>query len=129
MVKLYYMPGSCALAPHIALTESGLEHTAAKVERGATGLDPEFLKINPKGYVPALVLPDGSVLTEANVILQYIADQAPSSGLIPAAGTLDRYRVHCYRDPQGLWTTLGSISPCRSQGQVHNEALYSSGDC
>lgn len=94
-MKLYYTPGACSMAVHIALREAGLSFEAEKVDlagkKTETGAD--FNTINPKGYVPALKLDNGQVLTEAAVLLQYVADQKPGSGLAPAAGTLERYRL------------------------------------
>lgn len=94
-MKLYYTPGACSMAPHIALREAGLSFDLEKVDlmgkKTETGAD--FTTINPKGYVPALQLDNGQLLTEAGVLLQYIADQKPASGLAPAAGTLERYRL------------------------------------
>jgi len=94
-MKLYYSPGACSLASHIALHESGLPFAIDKFNRDtrttSTGVD--FLKINPKSYVPAIELDDGTILTEGAVILQYIADQNPSAGLAPKAGTLARYHL------------------------------------
>ncbi|ANX03439.1 glutathione transferase GstA [Immundisolibacter cernigliae] len=94
-MKLYYTPGACSMAPHIALREAGLSFDLEKVDlmgkKTETGAD--FTTINPKGYVPALQLDNGQVLTEVGVLLQYIADQKPASGLAPAAGTLERYRL------------------------------------
>jgi glutathione S-transferase len=91
---LYYTPSVCSLSPHIALLEAGLPFELARVDLGqkklATGED--FFAINPKGYVPALRLPDGSVLTEGAVMIQYIADQAPDKGLAPPPGSMERYR-------------------------------------
>jgi glutathione S-transferase len=94
-MKLYYSPGACSLAPHIALREAGLPFTLEKVDLRAkqTEHGADFTAINPKGYVPALELDDGSLLTEAGVMLQYIADQAPASGLAPAFGTMARYHL------------------------------------
>jgi glutathione S-transferase len=93
-MKLYYSPGACSLAPHIALSESGLDYEAVKVDlrkhQLADGSD--YYTINPKGYVPLLELNDGQRLSEVAVILQYIADQKPGT-LAPAYGTLARYRV------------------------------------
>ena len=93
-MKLYYSPGACSLAPHIALSEAGLSYDAVKVDLRkhvlADGTD--YTTINPKGYVPLLELDDGQRLSEAAVILQYIADRKPGS-LAPAAGTMERYRV------------------------------------
>lgn len=89
MVKLYYSPGACSLAPHIVITAAGLKAETEKAQLGSA----EYKAVNPKGYVPALRLDDGSLLTEAQVIMQYLADQNPGAHLLPAAGTLDRYRV------------------------------------
>jgi glutathione S-transferase len=94
-MKLYYSPGACSLGSHIALYEAGLPFDAEKVDlrekKTATGAD--YYTINDKGYVPALALDDGGVLTENAAVLQYIADRAPASGLAPPAGTLARYRL------------------------------------
>jgi glutathione S-transferase len=95
-MKLYYAPGACSLAPHIVAREAGVDIKLDKVDlfgsrKTESGRD--FSSINPKGYVPALELDDGQVLTEGPVIAQYIADRKPASGLAPAAGTLERYRL------------------------------------
>lgn len=94
-VKLYYSPGSCSLAAHIVARETGLPVDIAKVDLRAKQIDGggDYRKINPKGYVPALVLDDGEVLTEVAVVSQYLADKAPHKHLAPANGTLPRYRV------------------------------------
>ena len=88
---LYYTPGACSLAPHVALRDAGLTFDLERVDlRGkhlASGGD--YRAVNPKGYVPALRRPDGAVLTECAVILQYIADHAPAAKL--GAEDLDRY--------------------------------------
>lgn len=93
-MKLYFAPGACSLAPHIALRESALEFDLEQVDLRAkqTKSGADYRAINPKGGVPALGLDDGQVLTEAAVILQYIADRKPASQLAPAAGTIERYR-------------------------------------
>jgi len=92
---LYYAPSACSISPHIALRESGLPFQLDKVDLRnktvASGGD--WLAINPKGYVPALRLLDGEILTEGAVMVQYIADQAPASGLAPANGTFERVRL------------------------------------
>jgi glutathione S-transferase len=94
-MKLYFASNACSLSPHIALSESGLpfelERVDLKTKRTASGED--FLALNPKGYVPALKLDDGQVLTEGAVIVQWIADRRPESGLIPPCGTMARYRA------------------------------------
>jgi glutathione S-transferase len=95
MTKLYYSPGACSLSPHIALREAGLPFAlvmaSTKTKKLADGTD--FNTINPKGQVPVLEFDDGQRLTEGPAIVQWIADQAPSSGLAPAAGTMARYRL------------------------------------
>lgn len=94
-MKLYYGPGACSLAPHIVLRDAGYRFDLDKVDfaskRTASGED--FFKINPKGYVPALKLDDGQIFTEVAVILQYLADQKPASGLAPKPGTMERYHL------------------------------------
>ena len=92
---LYYTPNTCSLSPHIALREAGLKFDLEKVDlRGKKLSDGgDWLAINPKGYVPALRLPDGQILTEGAVMVQYIADQAPQQKLAPAAGTMERVRL------------------------------------
>lgn len=93
-MKLYYASGACSLASHIALFESGLPFTTAKVDLRKHTLEDgsDYYAINPKGYVPLLELDDGTRLAEGVVILQYIADQVPGK-LAPAYGTIERYRV------------------------------------
>jgi glutathione S-transferase len=93
-MKLYYSPGACSLAPHIALEESGLSHEAIKVDLGRHVLPDgtDYYAVNPKGYVPLLELDDGQRLSEVAVILQYIADRKPGT-LAPAFGSIERYRV------------------------------------
>jgi glutathione S-transferase len=94
-MKLYYAPGACSLAPHIVAREAGLRLDLEKVDLGSgkTERGAAFADINPKGYVPALALDNGEVLTEASALLQYLADQAPGAGLAPQAGTPERYRL------------------------------------
>lgn len=94
-MKLYYSPGACSMAPHIVLREAGYAFDAEKVDipnkKTASGAD--FWKINPKGYVPALQLDNGEVLTEVGVICQYLADQKPEAKLAPKLGTMERYHL------------------------------------
>ena len=94
-MKLYFSPGACSLSPHIVLHEAGIAHEAiaapTKTHRLPDGTD--YYTVNPLGYVPLLELDDGTRLREAAVIVQYIADQAPAKNLIPANGTLARYRM------------------------------------
>ena len=93
-MKLYYSPAACSLAPHIVLQELGLPYTALKVDTKAKTFEGggDYSRINSKGYVPAIELDDGQVLTEAAVILQYLADRRPEAALAPATGTTERYR-------------------------------------
>ena len=97
-MKLYYSPGACSLSPHIALHEAGLAFTALKAPTKTHQLDDgtDYYTINPLGYVPLLVLADGTKLTEGPAIVQYIADQAPDKNLAPANGTLARYKLQSY---------------------------------
>jgi len=94
-VKLYYSPGACSLSPNIALREAGLDFELVRVDMKTkkTEHGADYLAINPKGYVPALQLDDGAVLTEGPAIVQYIADRNPDAKLAPANGTLARYRL------------------------------------
>ena len=87
-MKLYYAPAACPLAPHIAAREAGLDLALEKVDLGAkkTESGRDYLGINPKGAVPALELDTGDVLTENAIVLQYLADKAPKSGLMVANG-------------------------------------------
>ncbi|EIR64344.1 glutathione transferase GstA, partial [Yersinia pestis subsp. pestis] len=94
-MKLFYKPGACSLSPHIVLREAGLDFSIERVDlvtkKTETGAD--YLSINPKGQVPALVLDDGSLLTEGVAIVQYLADKVPDRHLIAPSGTLSRYHA------------------------------------
>lgn len=94
-MKLYYSPGACSMAVHIVLNKGGFSFDKEQVDlaskKTASGAD--FTAINPNGYVPALMLDNGEVLTEAVVILAWLADQAPERRLAPAAGSMERYRL------------------------------------
>jgi glutathione S-transferase len=95
-MKLYYAPGACSLAPHIILQELGKKFDLEKVDLRAkkTEIGSDFSKINTKGYVPTLELnAKGDVLTEVATILQYLADKAKATKLLPKAGTMARYRA------------------------------------
>lgn len=94
-MKLYYSPGACSLAPHIVLRELGHAFDLIKVDipNKKTEHGDDYWKINPKGYVPALALDSGEVLTEVGVVCQYLADQKPGAGLVPQAGTMERYHL------------------------------------
>ena len=93
-MKLYILSGACSLASNIALREAGIQFDLVKVDRRTKRVEGvEFATINPKGYVPALRLDDGQVLTENVVVLQYIADLNPAAKLLPPVGSFERYRV------------------------------------
>lgn len=94
-MKLYYSPGACSLSPHIVACEARLPIELVKVDLQSkiTETGEDYTQINPWGYVPALLLNDGQVLTEGPAIVQYLADQAAEKKLAPAAGTFERYRL------------------------------------
>ena len=95
MMKLYYSPGACSQAVHIALREAGLDVALAKVDLASHRLESgaDYFDINPRGYVPVLELQDGSRHTEVAALLQYLGDLAPASGLMPKFGTAQRFEV------------------------------------
>jgi glutathione S-transferase len=112
-MKLYFAPGACSLSPHIALRESGAKFDLEQVDlrEKKTKSGDNYLEINPKGQVPLLELDDGQLISEGPAIVQYVADQNPGAGLIPAAGTMDRYHL------QGWLTHIGTelhktFGPC-----------------
>ncbi len=97
-MKLYYAPGVCSLSPHIVLEEAGLKHGLVKTDIRAKTVDGggDYKKTNPLGYVPALELDDGTILTEGPAIVQYIADKVPDKHLAPANGTVERYKMQSW---------------------------------
>ena len=117
-MKLYYSPGACSLASHIVAQEAGIKLDLAKVNLGTKKTDSgaDFVAINAKGYVPALTLDDGSLLTEGTAIVQYLADLKPGAKLAPANGTFERYR---------LQSLLGYINSelHKSYGPLFNPAI------
>jgi len=94
-MKLYYWPGACSLSPHIVSREAGIDLQLAQLDRAErkTADGTVLSNVNPKNQVPVLELDDGQKLTEGPVIVQYLADQKPASGLVPPPGTMERYRV------------------------------------
>jgi glutathione S-transferase len=94
-MKLYFSPGACSLSPHIVLREAGFDFEIERVDFATkkTGSGVDYSTINPNGYVPALDLGNGEILTEGPAIVQYLADQKPESGLAPTPGTLERARL------------------------------------
>ena len=117
-MKLYYMPGACSLAPHIAFREAGLPVDLEKIDGATkkTASGEDYTAINPKGSVPAVKLDDGQVLTEAAAIQQYIADKAPTKKLAPAAGTPERYRLQ-------EWLNYVASEVHKGIGQLFNKAM------
>lgn len=96
-MKLYYHPGACSLSPHIVMREAGLDIELERVDLTTGQIvasGESFRTVNPKGYVPALALDSGEVLTEGAALVQYLADSRPDAALAPAAGTLERARVN-----------------------------------
>jgi glutathione S-transferase len=93
-MKLYYSPGACSLAAHIVAREAGLTLDLVKVDipTHKTERGEDYFKINPRGYVPALEI-DGGLHTEVAALVQYLADQAPQSNLLPPAGSMERFKV------------------------------------
>ena len=94
-MKLYYASGACSLSPHIVAREAGIAIDTVKVDLATKKTEDgqDVLVLNPKGYVPALCLDNGQILTEGPAIVQYLADQKPASRLAPSAGTMERYRL------------------------------------
>lgn len=117
-MKLYFSPAACSLSPHIVACEAGidlqLENVDLKAHKTASGED--YYTVNPKGYVPALRLDDGSLLTEGPAIVQYLADQKPASKLAPANGTIERYH-------QQEWLNFVSTEIHKPMGSMFNPAI------
>ena len=137
-MKLYYSPGACSLAPHIALREADrrfdLERVDLKTHRTSSGAD--YGLINPRGYVPALQLdgPGSDVLVENVAVLQYIADLAPEKGLAPPNGTFARYHlqswlafisteIHKQLGPLFQKDTIESVA-AKQRGKVSERFIY-----
>lgn len=94
-MKLYYAPGACSLSPHIVSRELGIAVDLKKVNTKDKTVEGggDYRQVNPRGYVPALVLDNGEILTEGPAIVQYLADRKPQAGLVPQAGSFERYRL------------------------------------
>lgn len=94
-MKLYYAPGACSLSPHIVARETGTSIELIRVDTKThkTESGDDYYGINPRGYVPALQLDDGTVLREGPALVQFLADRAPASGLAPAPGTMERVHL------------------------------------
>jgi glutathione S-transferase len=94
-MKLYYKAGACSLSPHIILRETGVDFSLVKVDLAAkkTETGDDYLEINAKGQVPALLLDDGSLLTEGVAIVQFLADKVPDRQLLAPSGSMTRYHT------------------------------------
>lgn len=92
---LYYTPGTCSFAPHIVLNELGFDFRILKVDPKTKKVEDgtDFYSVSPNGYVPALKLDDGTLLTEGVAIMQYLADLKPETGLAPKMGSMERYQL------------------------------------
>ena len=114
---LYYTPGACSLSPHIVLREAGLPFTLHKVDLKSKSIESggDFNGVNGKGYVPALKLDNGQVLTEGPAIVQYIADLKPEAGIAPAAGTMERYKLQ-------EWLNFITAELHKAMGSMFNPA-------
>jgi len=117
-MKLYYSPGACSLSPHIALLEAGLPYDLVKVDLRAKTLEngDDYLKINPKGQVPALGLDSGELVTEGPVIVQMIADKAADKHLAPTRDSAERYKLQ-------EWLTYINSELHKNIGPLFNPAL------
>jgi glutathione S-transferase len=117
-MKLYYSPGACSLSPHIVAREAGIAIDLKKVDLKTKTLAEggSYTAVNGKGYVPALALDDGSLLTECPVIVQYMADQKPDAGLAPKAGTAERLRLQ-------EWLNYISTELHKAMGTFFNPAV------
>jgi glutathione S-transferase len=117
-MKLYYSPGACSLSPHIVLREAGHKFDLEQVDLGAkkTKSGADYLKVNPKGYVPALQLDSGEVLTEGPAIVQYLADKKPDAKLAPANGSLERYKLQ-------EWLNFTTSEMHKRMGDLFNDKL------
>lgn len=94
-MKLYYKAGACSLSPHIILRETGIDFSLVKVDLAAKKTEDggDYLEVNAKGQVPALLMDDGSLLTEGVAIVQYLADKVPDRQLLAPSGSMTRYHT------------------------------------
>jgi glutathione S-transferase len=112
-MKLYYVPGSSSLSSHIALIESGLPFEKVKTDEHTKVMEGggDYKAVNPLGYVPSLQLDDGTLLTEAPAILQFIADQVPAKKLAAPNGTLERTKLQSWLNFLSSEIHKGGFSP------------------
>jgi glutathione S-transferase len=112
-MKLYYTPGTSSLFPHIILHEAGLAFEKIKVDEHTKLMDNggDYRAVNPLGFVPALELEDGTVLTEGAAIVQYIADQVPAKQLAPPNGTPERAKLQSWLNFIASEMQMGCFCP------------------
>jgi glutathione S-transferase len=112
-MRFYYLPGASSLFPHIVLVEAGLSFAAVKVDEQTKAMDGggDYRSVNPLGYVPALQLEDGTVLTEAAAIAQYVSDRVPAKKLAPPNGTIDRAKLQSWLNFISSEMQLGCFCP------------------
>ena len=117
-MKLFYAPGSSSLLPHIVLLEAGLPFTAIKIDEHTKVIEGggDYRTVNPLGYVPALVLSDGTLLTEGAAIVQYVADLVPSKRLAPPNGTIERTKLQAWLNFFSSEIHKGGFSPLFYKG-------------
>jgi len=117
-MKLFYAPGSSSLLPHIALHEAGIPFEAVKIDEHTKAITGggDYRSVNPLGYVPALVLGDGTLLTEGAAIVQYIADLVPSKNLAPPNGTIERVRLQAWLNFLQARCTREASHPSSTKG-------------
>ena len=124
-MKLYYWPGACSLSPHIVSREAGIDLQLPQLDRGErkTADGTVLSSVNPKNQVPVLEMDDGQKLTEGPVIVQYLADQKPASGLVPPPGTMERYRVQEWLNfvTSELHKTFGAAVPSDHAGRIQDD--------
>jgi glutathione S-transferase len=126
---LYFSPGACSLAAHVVLEER-LEATGAPFDthpvpiREGAHLRPEYLAVNPRGRVPALRLPDGTVLTELTAVLTYLADSRPEAGLLPPPGDVLRARAYEWMGFLATWVHPSAAVMWRPERYTEEAAAF-----
>ena len=117
-MKLFYAPGSSSLFPHIVLREAGLPFDPIKIDEHSKAISggSDFRSVNPLGYVPALVLDDGTLLTEGAAIVQYVADLVPDKKLAPPNGTIERVKLQAWLNFCASEMHKGGFSPLFYKG-------------
>jgi Glutathione S-transferase, N-terminal domain len=121
-VKLFCAPGTLSLLPHIVFLEAGLAFTAIKIDERTKAIESggDYRTVNPLGYVPALLLDDGTLLTEGAAIVQYIADQVPSKRLAPPNGTIERAKLQAWLNFFSSEMHKAPMDPSSTRGYRRN---------